>query len=461
MELLKNENIATNTVEIEFRVPPEEFEEGISRVFRKASSEIIVPGFRKGRAPRNIIEKMYGPEIFFNDAVDELLPQAYEDAVNASGAVVVAKPDIEVIECSKENGFTVRAVLTTYPEVTLGQYKGLKAERKVIPVTDEVVSAELSSLQDRNARLISVEGRPAREGDTVNIDFEGKINGVAFDGGKGENVDLELGSGQFIPGFEQQVEGHNINDEFDVTVTFPENYADNLAGKEAVFKTKINDIKIKELPELDDEFAKDVSEFDTLEDLKADIRKKKEEEAEHSSDLDFENKLIQQIIDEMQAVIPEAMFENRVDDMVQDFQSRLAQQGLDLDTYLKYAETDMEKFRDSFRSQAEESVKIRLALEKIVKLEDITATDEEYEDELMKAATSYNFPINELRDMLRPEDVKLDLCIQKAIDLIRDSAEVIPVSEETPEEPVADEKEPEEVRTEAEEAEKEVKEKNE
>ncbi len=265
MELIRNEKVADNTVEIEFKVAADEFEKAISKVFRKASAEMTVPGFRKGKAPRSVIEKMYGAEIFFNDAIDELLPQAYEDAVKESGAVVVSRPEIEVVSCTKEDGFTVKAVLTTYPEVTIGEYKGLKAEKNAIDVSDELIDAELAALQDRNSRLVSVSDRAAENNDTVNIDFEGFVDGKAFEGGKGEGFDLVLGSGQFIPGFEDQIVGHNIGDEFDVNVEFPAEYhAEELAGKPAVFKTKINEIKVKELPELDDEFAKDISEFDTL-----------------------------------------------------------------------------------------------------------------------------------------------------------------------------------------------------
>lgn len=425
MELIRNEKIAENTVEIEFKVPADEFEKAISKVFRKSSAEITVPGFRKGKAPRNVIEKMYGQEIFFNDAIDELLPQAYEDAVKESGVVVVAQPSIEIPSCSKEEGFTVKAVLTTYPEVTLGEYKGLKAEKNVIPVTDEIVTAELASLQDRNARLVSVSDRAAQLDDTANIDFEGFVDGVAFEGGKGEGFDLLLGSGQFIPGFEDQIVGHNIGEEFDVNVEFPTEYhAEELAGKPAVFKTKINELKVKELPRLDDEFAKDVSEFDTLAELSEDIKAHKLEEAERAAQLDVEDKLVKQVVDGMQAIIPEAMYENRVDEMVQDFANRLSQQGLNLETYLQYAQMDLDQFKKSFREQAESQVKIRLALEAVVKAENIEATDEDVEAELLRASTAYNFPITELRKVISADDIKKDLAVQKAVDFIKDNAEI-------------------------------------
>lgn len=425
MEIIRNEKVAENTVELEFKVSAEEFEKALTAAFRKANKEITVPGFRKGKAPRNVVEKMFGQEIFFNDAIDAILPQAYEDAVKEAGLVVVARPELDIPTCTREEGFTVKATLTTYPEVKLGQYKGLKVEKTVIPVSDELIEAELMNMQERNARLVSVSDRAAQLDDTANIDFEGFADGVAFEGGKGEGFDLLLGSGQFIPGFEEQIVGHNIGDEFDVEVTFPTEYhAEDLAGKPAVFKTKLNDLKVKELPEIDDEFAKDVSEFDTLEELKANIKEVKGEEADRAAELDMENKLVSQVVEGMEANIPEAMFETRVDDMVNDFANRLSQQGLSIELYLQYTQMDMESFRKTFREQAEEQVKIRLALEAVVKAEDITASDEEYEEELMKAATAYNFPLPELRKMIPVEEVKHDLAVQKAIDFIKTNAEI-------------------------------------
>lgn len=425
MEIIRNEKVAENTVELEFKVSAEEFEKALTDAFRKANKEITVPGFRKGKAPRNVVEKMFGQEIFFNDAIDAILPQAYEDAVKEAGLVVVARPELDIPTCTREEGFTVKATLTTYPEVKLGQYKGLKVEKTVIPVSDDLIEAELMNMQERNARLVSVSDRAAQLDDTANIDFEGFADGVAFEGGKGEGFDLLLGSGQFIPGFEEQIVGHNIGDEFDVEVTFPTEYhAEDLAGKPAVFKTKLNDLKVKELPEIDDEFAKDVSEFDTLEELKANIKEVKGEEADRAAELDMENKLVSQVVEGMEANIPEAMFETRVDDMVNDFANRLSQQGLSIELYLQYTQMDMESFRKTFREQAEEQVKIRLALEAVVKAEDITASDEEYEEELMKAATAYNFPLPELRKMIPVEEVKHDLAVQKAIDFIKANAEI-------------------------------------
>ena len=425
MELIRNEKVAENTVEIEFKVSAEDFGNAISKVFRKASAEITVPGFRKGKAPRNVIEKMYGEDMFFNDAIDALLPQAYEAAIIESALTPVAQPTIEVPSCSKEEGFTVKATITTYPEVKIGQYKGLKAEKNPIPVSDEVIDGELNQLRERNARLIVVEDRPAQLEDTADINFEGFVDGVAFEGGKGENFDLLLGSGQFIPGFEEQIVGHSVGEEFDVNVEFPAEYhAAELAVKPAVFKTKINELKIKELPALDDELAKDVSEFDTLDQLKADMKLHREKEALQAAELDVENKLVQQIVDTLEAVIPEAMFETRVDEMTRDFAGRLEQQGLNLDTYLQYTQMTIDSFKKSFREQAEQQVKIRIVLEKVAQMENIVASDEDLEAEFLKISTTYNYPIDELKKTLPGEEIKKDLAIQKAIDFVKESAEI-------------------------------------
>jgi trigger factor len=425
MELLRNEKVAVNTVEIEFKITAEEFGDAITKAFRRGSKEITVPGFRKGKAPRSVIEKMYGAEIFYEDALNEVLPQAYEDAVKESGAVVVSQPELDVVSMSKEDGVVVKATLTVYPEITLGEYKGLKAERRPIEVSEEVIAAELAQLQDRNARFVSTDDRPARMGDTTNIDFEGFMDGVAFEGGKGEGYDIELGSGMFIPGFEDQIVGHNVGDEFDVNVTFPEGYqAEELRGKPAVFKTKLNEIKVKEVPALDDEFAKDVSEFDTLKELEEDIRTKKIREAKDAAELQVENDLVDQIVNGMAAEIPDSMYDVRAEEMVSDYDARLQQQGLSLETYLGFINMTRDEFKKSFLDQAEKQVKIRLALEKVAELENIAATDEEFEAEVLRIATTYNYPMDKLKtDDIAPE-IRKDLAIQKAIDFIKENAEI-------------------------------------
>ncbi len=425
MELIRNEKVAENTVEVEFKVSAEQFNEAISKVFRKTSKDMTIPGFRKGKAPRNMVEKLYGEEVFFNDAIDELLPTAYVEAVEKAGITPVAQPQIEVTECTKEAGFTVKATITTYPEVKIGEYKGIKAQRNTIEVTEEVIQDQLQMMRERNARLVAVEGRSAEMTDTANIDFEGFVDGVAFEGGKGEGFDLVLGSNQFIPGFEAQIVGKNEGEEFDVVVTFPEEYqATELAGKEAVFKTKLNKITAKELPELDDEFAKDVSEFDSLEELKNDIKSKREAEAKQAAELDVENKIVEQVVATLEANVPEAMNEARVDEMVRDFEGRLQQQGLQLEVYLQYTQSDMETFRKTFKDQAEQQVKIRLALEKIAELEGITASDEDLEKELTRISELYHIPLDNVKQMVPANEIKKDLAIQKAIDFIKENAEI-------------------------------------
>ncbi len=425
MALTQTKKLDTNTYELTVAVDAAKFNEGINKVFARDSKKIEVPGFRKGKAPKAMIEKLYGESVFFESAVEMLYPEAANEALVESGLQLVAQPKIDITTVSKEAGFTFTMVCVCRPEVKVSDYKGIEVERVVNAVTEEDVANRLKAMQERNARMADVEGRPAEMGDTVVFDFTGSVDGVEFEGGKAEGFSLELGSGQFIPGFEEQMVGKSIEEAFDVNVTFPEDYhAEELKGKEAVFKCLIHNIQKKELPELDDEFAKDVSEFDTLEELKANIKEVKGEEANRAAELDVENKLIQQVIEGLEANIPEAMYEVKVDEMVNDFSHRLEQQGLNLETYLQYTQMELDQFKKTFREQAEEHVKIRLALEAVVKAENIVASDEDYEEELMKAATAYNFPITELRKMLPVEDVKKDLAIQKAIDFIKENAEI-------------------------------------
>ena len=425
MELIRNEKVADNTVELEFKVSAEVFADAVTKAFKKANKDITVPGFRKGKAPRNVVEKMYGAEVFFNDAIDAILPDAYADAVEAAGIEPVARPEVDIKVCSKEEGFVAVAKVVVKPEVKVNEYKGLKATRKSAVVEDAAVEAELNTLRERNGRLVEVEGRKAELNDTANIDFEGFVDEVAFEGGKGEGFDLLLGSGQFIPGFEEQIVGHEIGEEFDVNVTFPEEYhATDLAGKAAVFKTKLNSLKVKELPELDDLFAKDVSEFDTLDELKADIRKAKEERAAQEAELEVENSLVDAVVASMEAIIPEEMTENRIDELVRDIEGRMAQQGLQLATYLQYTGMEMESFRKTFREQAEQQVKIRLALEKVAEMENLTASDEEVEAELAKIAEAYKMKLEQVKAFIPAVEIRKDLVINKAIDFIKENAEI-------------------------------------
>ena len=426
MELIRNEKTADNTVELEFAVAKEQFAEAITKAFKKANATITIPGFRKGKAPRSVVEKMYGEEVFFNDAIDEILPFAYAQALEEAKLEPVAQPKIEVVSCSKEEGFTVKATVIVKPEVKIGEYKGVKAVKKAAKVDEEEIEKEIAMLRDRNARLITVEGRAAQLEDSANIDFEGFVDGVAFEGGKGEGFDLVLGSGQFIPGFEEQIVGHSVGEEFDVNVSFPEEYhAKELAGKPAVFKTKLNEIKAKELPELDDELAKDVSEFDTMDALREDMRSHRMSEAEAKAELDVENEIVSKIVESMEAVIPQEMDEARIDELVRDFEGRLQQQGLKLDIYLQYTGMDMEAFRKSFREQAQQQVKIRLALEKVAELENLTATQEEIDAEMERIAEMYKMPVERVKAAIPASELKKDLSINKAIDFVKANAEII------------------------------------
>lgn len=438
MSLKETKKIDANRYQLEITVDGEKFREAIREAYKKNGKKINVPGFRKGKAPLHIIETYYGSEIFFEDALNLLYNDLVEDAIKESGLKVINdKMDFDLVSISKEDGVDFKVSLTTYPEIKIGEYKGLKAEKTAAKVEAAEVNAELNAMAERNARMVSVEDRAAKNGDTVVIDFEGFTDGKAFDGGKAEGHSLVLGSGQFIPGFEDQIVGKNIGDEFDVNVTFPEEYgAKELAGKEAVFKVKLHEIKVKELPAVDDEFAKDVSEFDTLKELKADLKKKATERKKKAAEEATENALVQQIVDSIKGEIPEAMFENRLNQCVEDFAYRLQSQGLNLETYLKYTNSNIDEFKKSFRPQAEAQVKYRLALEKIVELENIKPDDKEIEAEYDKLAKDYGVEADKVKNAIPAEEVAKDLAVGKAIDLIKENAVITEV------EPKAEEKAP-------------------
>ncbi len=425
MALTETNKIETNKFELTVQVGPEEFEKALERAYRKNVKRINVPGFRKGKAPRKMVEKLYGEGVFFEDAINELYPDALADAIKEAKLEVVARPQVEAREVAKDKGFTFVATCVVKPEVTVGEYKGIEVEKKVKTVTDEDVAKRIDAMRGRNARLLDITDRPAQKGDSVTFDFDGSVDGVPFDGGKAEKFNLELGSGQFIPGFEEQVENHAIGEEFDVNVTFPEDYhAEELKGKAAVFRCKIHEIKAKELPELDDEFAKDVSEFDTLEELRNDIRGKMTEQAEKAAADGVENQLIDKVIEGMQAEIPQEMNEARIDDMVRDFQYRLQSQGLNIDAYLQYTGMDPAAFRQTFEEQAKKQVKIRLALEKIVELENIVPSDEDLEEEYKKIAEGYKMSVEEIKKVIPHEDFVKDMSVNKAIELIKNTAKI-------------------------------------
>ena len=426
MGLVSSNKVETNKYELIVTIDADAFEAAVEKAYRKSVKKISVPGFRPGKAPRKMIEKLYGEGVFFEDAVNELYPSALASAVEEAKLELVDRPEVEITKIEKADGVEFKATCIVKPEVEVSDYKGIKAEKTVKTVTDEDLNGELNKMADRNARVVSVEDRAAENGDITVIDFEGFVDGKAFDGGKAEGFSLTLGSGQFIPGFEDQVVGHNVEDEFDVNVEFPAEYqAEELAGKPAVFKVKLHEIKTRQLPAIDDEFVKDVSEFDTLDQLKEDITKKLQEQYDKSADTEVENQLIDAVIANMKAEIPEVMFENRVDESVREFEYRLQSQGMNLELYLQYTGMEMDAFRKTFREQAEKQVKIRLALEKIVELENIQPSAEEIAAEYDKMAENYKMEVEKIKGYIPEKDLVKDLAVNKAIDLIKDSAEIV------------------------------------
>lgn len=423
MALKSSNKIDTNTYEVEITVTPEDFTDACKKAYVKQRKSIQIPGFRKGKATQGMVEKFYGEGAFYEEALEIVYPEAVSSAFDEAGLRTVDQPyDLEVPVMSKAEGVEMKMKVTVYPEVKLGEYKGLKASMLPTEATDEDVENELKNMLDRNSRLVTVEDREAQMGDTAEIDFEGFVNDVAFEGGKGENYPLELGSGSFIPGFEEQVAGHKTGEEFDVNVTFPEDYTGELAGKDAVFKCKINEIKAKEMPELDDEFAKDVSEFDTLDELKADIKKQISEKKEADAKTDFENHLIEQVIENMECEIPECMFNQKTDELIRDYSYRLQMQGIDLNTYLSYLGQDMDTFKASFKDGAEKQVKASIALEAVVDAEKIEASDEDIEAEVNKLAEQYQMDAEQIKKAVPAEQLAEDIKRRKAVELIVDSA---------------------------------------
>ena len=423
MSLIKKELTEKSGFVMEFSVSKEAFAKAENEAYKKQVKSINVPGFRKGKAPKAIIEKMYGKGIFFEDAINACIPDAFEAAVKESGLEVVGMPKFDLV--SAEDEIILKAEGFVKPEVTIEGYKGIEAEKKVEEVTDEAVEAELTKVRERNARTVEVTDRAAAMGDIANIDYEGSVDGVPFAGGKGEKHDLKLGSGQFIPGFEEQIVGKSIGETFDVNVTFPTEYhADELAGKAAVFKTTLNAIKFEELPEADDEFAKDVSEFDTLDEYKADLKAKMVKRNEDKAQGEFENALAEALMEKLVAEIPEPMFEAETDNYVRDYDMRLRQSGLDMNTYFKYTGLTIEALREQMRPQAERQVKVRLALEKIAELESITIDDEAVEAEYKRISEAYNVPVDNVKTMVAAEDLKADLAVAKAMDIVKENAVV-------------------------------------
>lgn len=427
MEIISQNNTATNTTAIEFSFTAEEFENAISAAYNKRKKSITVPGFRKGKAPRKVIEAQYGESVFYDDAVNSLYNQNIVAVIDKTGLDVVDVENTEVVEVSKENGVKFKADIITKPVVEISDYKGLEVKKTTKNVDDAAVDAEIDKIRNRNARSISVEDRAAQIGDTAVIDFEGFLDGVAFEGGKGEKFPLELGSGSFIPGFEEQVAGKNIGEDFDVNVTFPEHYqAENLAGKPAVFKCKLHEIKGKELPNVDDEFVKDVSEFDTLDEYKADIKSKLEKAAADEASTNLDNALVDAVIGKMKAEVPQVMYQRRIDEIVREWSAR---NRISVEDYLKYTGVTMDQFRANFTEVAKRQVDLRLALEKIAELENITVSDEDVEKEYADMAEQYKMDVDKIKAAVPADAIKNDLKIEKALDLVRDSAKIEEVTE--------------------------------
>ena len=425
MNLISCEKLEKSMVELQFSIDAETFKAAVNNAFKREGKKYAIPGFRKGKAPRHMIEKMYGSDIFHYDAVNDLFPEAYEAAVKEAKIDVVGRPDPEVVSMSEADGVVLKVKVAVKPEVELGEYAGLTVTKEAKNVNEADVDAEVKRMQDRNGRLLTREGA-AENGDTVDIDFEGFVEGKAFEGGKAEHYSLVLGSGSFIPGFEDQVVGHSAGEEFDVNVKFPEEYGTaELAGKDATFKIKLHEVKYKELPALDDDFAKDVSEYDTLDELKDSIRNNIKTNLDKQAEQKVENDLMDQVIANMKADIPDAMVDSRIDELVQDFEYRISQQGLKLADYLKYMGMNIEQFRAQFKEQADKQVKMRLAMEAIVAKEGITASDEEFEEEVKRIADAYKMEADKVKSIVDAAAVKADLAINKAIDFVKEKANVV------------------------------------
>lgn len=425
--MLKSANkTETNIYTLEVSVSGEDFNKAILQAYNKQKNKIQLPGFRKGKAPLKMIEKFYGEGVFYEDALDIVYPSVVGDAIKEAGIEPVAAPhDLDVTKIGKD-GVEMTMKVTVKPEISIDNYKGIEADKGDASVCADDVKKELASMQERNARVVTVDDRKAKKNDIAVIDFEGFVDGVAFDGGKGENYELTLGSGQFIPGFEEQIIGHNTGDEFDVNVTFPTEYTPELAGKEAVFKVVLHEIKMKELPTLDDDFAKDVDdEVDTLAELKKKIKAELSDKKKEDVEKDFESAVLEKVVDLVGGEIPEVMYDNKLEDDVKDYENRLAQQGIPLDTYLQYMGMDRDKFKESMRDNAVKQVKLQLAVEKIAELEKIEATDEEAEAQLKEMADMYQLDVEQVKKWVNIEDVKKDVVGKKTVDFLVANAKAI------------------------------------
>ncbi len=425
MGLVSTNKIDATKYELVIGVDAEGFEKALQSAYLKARGKININGFRKGKAPRKMIEQLYGENVFYEDAVNALVRTDITKVLEDEDYDLIAAPEIAVDSVNKEDGVKFKVTVTVKPEVEISGYKGIEVEKTVNAVTDEDIDKQLQALRERNGRLVTVEGRPAENGDIAVIDFEGFKDGVPFEGGKDENYELALGSGTFIPGFDDQIVGKSTGDEFTINVTFPENYQmEDIAGQLCEFKIKLNEIKAKELPDLDDEFVKDATEFETIDELKNDMRTKLEERSAKNAEMEAENKIFESLIEKMTADIPQIMFENKIDEMVRDFEMRLSQQGLNMEMYLTYTNMDMAAFRKTFEDQAKNQVKVRLALEKIAVLENVEISDEKAEEEISKMAEQYNLTVEKVKSVVSVKAVKEDLKVAEASKIVLDSAKI-------------------------------------
>ena len=413
----------TNRYELEIEISPEDFNKEVDKIYKREIRNISVPGFRKGKAPRAFVEKYYGEKVFYEDAVNSIYPYAIDDAAKEANIEVIDDHiDFDIVKIGKNDGLVFKAVVTVMPEVEIDNYKGIEVSRHNPEVGDNDVEEELKVVQEKNGRLVTVTDRSAKMGDSVVIDFEGFTDGKAFDGGKGENFTLELGKKQFIEGFEEQIVGHNTNDEFDVNVTFPEKYhSKDLAGKPAVFKVKLHEIKELELPEINDDFIKDISEFNTVDEYKEDLKKKILERKQNKAKQETDKEMTDKLTELVKCEIPDALIKMKIRDLMGDFEYRLQAQGMRLSDYIKYTGTSMEDFQETFRPQAERQVKIQLALKKISELESLNTTEEELEEEYNKIAEHYHMELDKVKSIVPKADVEKDIMAQKSLELVRDN----------------------------------------
>ena len=423
------EKLEKNMAKLTIEVSAEEFEKGIQAAYLKEKGKISLPGFRKGKAPRKMIEKMYGVGVFYEEAANNVMPMAYSNAAKESELEIVSNPEIDIVQIEAGKPFIFTATVAVKPEVTLGEYKGVEVKKADLTVTDEEIEAELKKEQEKNSRTVNVDDRAVENGDMIKLDFEGFVDGVAFDGGKGENYDLTIGSNSFIPGFEDQLVGAKIGEDVDVNVTFPEEYhAKDLAGKAAVFKCKVNAISVKELPELDDEFAQEVSEFDTLDEYKADVKKNLEEKKAAEAKTAKENEAVDKAVENAQMDIPDPMIDSQVEQMINDYARRLQSQGLSMEQYMQFTGTTLDALKEQVRPQALTQIKSRLVLEKIAEVEDIQISDEKLDEELAKMAESYKMELDKLKELMgdyEKDQMKKDMAVQEAVTLVAEAAKEV------------------------------------